>query len=141
MWGAPSRQGQPRCKGPGMGPGRTELAKACSCSWLGNQGTKTGRVRPQAGSWQSWGWAGWRRHTGAGTFAPRPDPSRLLEGQLPQAPAKPAVQWPLLPQFLCLMTSHVFHPQLIVQQASVDLPPSGPASWLGTRGPVALSRD
>ena len=84
---------------------------------------------------------GWRRHTGAGTFAPQPDPSRLLEGQPPPTPCQAscavaaAVPGPLF------NANHVLHPQLIVQQASVDLPPSGPPSWLGTWGPVTVSKD
>lgn len=89
---------------------------------------------------------GWAGRGGGGTQGLGPlHPGQTLPGcsrrSTPLPPAKPAVQWLLLPQFLCLMPNHVFHPQLIVQQGSMDLPLSAPISWLGTWGPVTISKD
>ena len=112
--------------------GQSWPSPALAAGWETKAGREEGSDPRQAAG------GGGAGRGGGGTQGLGPlHPSQTLPGCSRGSPLNPlpgqlAVQWLLLSQVLCLMPNHVLHPQLIVQQASVDLPSSSPPSWLGT---------
>ena len=121
--------------------GQSWPSPALAAGWENKAGREEGSDPRQAAG------GGGAGQGGGGTQGLGPlHPSQTLPGCSRGSPLNPlpsqlAVQGLLLSQVLCLMPNHVLHPQPIVQQASVGLPPSSLPSWLGTWGPVTVSKD